>query len=87
MARVSLDGELQAWIRRHEDVRSACKQGVETGRWVPWDVRDAFLEGRKADLPERLQRYGATPMLTERHAESLAFGPEDMESLMDGTNE
>ena len=79
--------ELHGWVRRFDEVHSACEEGLWQGRWVPWDVRDAFLMGRDPDFPERLQRSAAAPMLSERDVEVLAFSPEAMAFIIDQANE
>lgn len=87
IARVALDSELEAWVHRFDDVHAACERGLASGRWVPQDVRDAFLADRKPDFPARLRKWDAVATLSDHEAEALGFGPEDMGTLVERTNE
>lgn len=87
IARVALDSELRAWVGRFDDLRAACERGIATGRWVPWDVRDAFLADRQPDFPTRLRKSKALATLSTHEAEALDFSPDDMGAFVDATNE
>lgn len=86
IARLWIDDELRAWVRRYDDLHAACERGLAEGRWVPWDVRMAFLIGRDEGLPERVNRAGALAMLSPREQQALVFGPREMAALVDETN-
>ena len=85
--RVALEAELQAWVDRFDALYAACESGRTIGRWIPWDVRDAFLANRHSDFPDRLYRSGAVPTLSDRERAAVAFEPEAMTLLVDSTNE
>lgn len=87
LARVALESELRAWVGRCDALRAACEAGIADGRWVPWNARDAFLTDRNADLPDRLRRSNAYETLSDYERAALAFGPSEMEVLVDSTNE
>ena len=85
--RVALEAELQAWVDRFNALHAACESGRTIGRWVPWDVRDAFLVDRRSDFPDRLRRSGAESTLSDRERTAVTFEPEAMTLLVESTNE
>ncbi|MCO8127794.1 UvrD-helicase domain-containing protein [Acidimicrobiia bacterium EGI L10123] len=87
IARVAVDSELRAWVGRFDDLQAACEGGLAAGRWVPWDVRDAFLADRRSDFPTRLRKSNALATLSTHETEALDFSADDMAALVNATNE
>ena len=85
--RVALEVELQAWVDRFDAIHGACESGRTIGRWVPWDVRNAFLADRRSDFPDRLRHSGAEPTLSDHERAAVAFEPKAMTRLVEATNE
>ena len=87
ISRAALEAELQEWAGRFDALHAACEDGLATGRWVPWDVRDAFLTDRRSDFPDRLRSSGAEAALSEHERAAVSFEPDEMTLLVEATNE